>query len=332
MEMALAGVTTFADAYFFMEHSAAAALVVGLRAVIAQGILDVPAPDALVAGSWKERTEKFLAAFPRNSLVKPALFCHSPYLCSPETLRSAATRAREQNILLFTHAAETVKEVEIIKGRHGVGPVEHLADVGVLGPSFVAVHGVHLSEKEKDILAQSGTKVVHCPESNMKLASGAAPVVDLLSRGVVLGLGTDGPASNNNLDLFEEMRSASFLAKLVTGEPEALDARTTLRMATIGGARVLGLEDEIGSLAPGKCADVIVVDFNRPHLSPVYDAISHLVYAARGSDVRDVFVNGRLIVRNGQITTVDEEKIKSDASTMASNVARKLGLSQLEFL
>ncbi|MCA1961921.1 MAG: amidohydrolase [Desulfomonile sp.] len=325
IEMALNGVTTYADGYFHMEHAAAAAIEVGLRAVVAQGVLDVPTPDAPEAGSWETRVEAFLSAFPSDSLVSPALFCHSAYLCGPESLRRTQEICRKGGMLLFTHVAETAQEVQEIRARHNEGPVEHLREIGLLGRDLVAVHAVHVTREDIDVLAESGTGVIHCPESNMKLASGAAPVAQMLSLGIPVGIGTDGPASNNNLDLFEEMRSASLMAKLVTGDPEALDAATVLRMATIDGARILGMDHEIGSLEPGKLADVIVVDLKRPHLTPLYDPVSHLVYAARGSDVRHVVVNGVQIVENGRITTVDEEEAMSSVAAMAREIGETSG-------
>jgi 5-methylthioadenosine/S-adenosylhomocysteine deaminase len=326
MEMVLNGITTFADGYYFVEQAAQAAIDIGLRAVIAQGILDVPVPDAPTPGSWKARVEEFLSECPRHALVEPALFCHSPYLCGPDTLQSATEMARHRGILLFSHVSETSREADDLFNTNGRRPVEHLHDLGVLGPDFVAVHAVHLSEREKDLLLESNTKVVHCPESNMKLASGACPAWELSQRGVTLGIGTDGPASNNNLDLFEEMRSASLMAKLITGDPEALGADVVLRMATIDGARVLGMADRIGSLEPGKFADLIVIDLDRPHLTPLYAPSSHLVYVARGSDVRDVIVNGKHVVDHGKIITVDEQEIKARARILAAKIGRDVGV------
>lgn len=330
MEMALNGITTFADGYFHMEHSARATIDIGLRAVIAQGILDIPVPDAPVAGSWKERVQTFFAECPTDSLVKPALFCHSPYLCGPETLQEAAELAQLHDTVLFSHVSETTREVDEIVGLYGRRPVEHLEDLGILRERFVAVHAVHVSEAEMDMLMESGTKVVHCPESNMKLASGACKVWNLMARGIAVGIGTDGPASNNNLDLFEEMRSASLAAKLVSGDPEALDARSCLRMAFMDAARALGMEDDIGSLEPGKAADVVVMDLDRPHLTPMYDPSSHLVYVARGSDVRDVIVNGTRVVDRGRITTVDEREFRTRARSMASEIGKGVGRTDRE--
>jgi 5-methylthioadenosine/S-adenosylhomocysteine deaminase len=327
VEMALSGTTTFADGYFHMEKAAEAATDVGMRAVIAQGILDVPTPDAPEPGSWKDRVNSFLAQFPKDPLITPALFCHSPYLCGPDTFRQAHEIAGKHGLLLFSHVAETAGEIDDIKRRYAARPVEHLNRAGVLGPGFVAVHAVHLSDAEQDVLADTGTRVVHCPECNMKLASGAAPVWDLMKKGVTVALGTDGAASNNNLDLFEEMRSASLMAKLVTGDPESLHAGAALRMATTDGARALGLDDHIGTLTDGKLADLIVIDLNRPHLTPLYDPTSHLVYSARGSDVRHVFVNGRQVVQDGHMTTIDEEQLKTKVAAMAAKIGKDLGLT-----
>jgi 5-methylthioadenosine/S-adenosylhomocysteine deaminase len=327
VEMALSGITTFADGYFFMEKAAEATSVVGLRAIIAQGVLDVPVPDNQRPEAWTERVQEFFSGFPSNDLVTPALFCHSPYLCSPETLVKAKQIAEAHNCLLFSHIAETRFEVEQIRSRYNRTPLDHIHALGILDRNFVAVHCVHLSEKEMELAAESKAGVVHCPESNMKLASGACPSWDLVQRGVKMAIGTDGPASNNNLDLFEEMRSASFLSKLVTGNPEALDAASVLRMATIGGAEALGLEDRIGSLEPGKLADMIVIDLNRPHLMPMYDPVSHLVYSTKGSDVRDVLVNGKFVVRNGSIVTVDTTELYARIRDLSNKIAAVLDAS-----
>jgi len=269
--------------------------------------------------------DEFLASCPRDALITPALFCHSAYLCDPETLRRSADLAKEHGTLLFCHVSETSPEVDEVTTRYGRRPVEHLHALDILGEGFVAVHAVHLSDREKGMLVESGVGVVHCPESNMKLATGACDAWGLCRRGVTMGIGTDSPASNNNLDLLEEMRSASLMAKLVTGDPEALDARTALRMATIDGARVLGMDDRIGSLEPGKLADVIVIDLDRPHLTPMYVPESHLVYVARGSDVRDVIVNGRLVVDHGRITTVDQAEFMARARASAVEIGCGVG-------
>ena len=286
----------------------------------------LPLAIALFPALGQSRVEQFLSACPRNSLITPALFCHSAYLCGPDTFLAAQKICSEEGLLLFTHVSETEWEVDEISRKYGSRPIEHLANIGILKKGLVAVHAIHLTDNEKQLLAQSGAATVHCPEANMKLASGAARVQDLLNLGVVVGLGTDGPASNNNLDLFEEMRSASLMGKLISGNPESMSARTVVNMATIGGAKALGMEDKIGSLKPGKKADVAIVALDRPHLTPLYDPISHLVYSAKASDVRDVIVNGKIIVRQGRITTVDEAELRAQIQVMAADIAKDLSI------
>ncbi len=325
VEMALSGVTTIADAYFFMEEAAQAVIDVGLRAVIAQGVLDVPTPDAKKQGAWKERALDFLESVPSHPSITPALFCHSPYLCQPGTYSAAAEICKSHGVKLFSHVAETPTEIQLIHEKFGVTPVELLDSSGVLDSSFVAVHCVHLNDRDVEIFRDSQVKVVHCPESNMKLASGHARIQNLLDNGLTVGLGTDGAASNNNLDLFEEMRSASLLGKLVCENPEALNARETLTMATIGGARVLGLGDSTGTLSPGKQADIIVVDLSQPHLQPLYNPVSQLVYCARGSDVRDVIVAGRWVVRNRKLCSVSFDDIRKQVLELAEKIASDSG-------
>jgi 5-methylthioadenosine/S-adenosylhomocysteine deaminase len=209
--------------------------------------------------------------------------------------------------------AETQSELEEVSKKYGTTPVKHLQNLGLLSSSLIACHCVWLTEEEMDLLARFGVRVVHNPESNMKLASGVAPVPDLLARGVPVGLGTDGCASNNNLDLFQEMDFAAKLHKVHRLDPTVMPAQTVLEMATLGGARVLGMEEEIGSLEVGKKADIIILDLDRPHLQPVYNIVSHLVYSATGADVRDVIIDGKLVMENRNLLTLDEKKILDTA-------------------
>ncbi len=324
-EMALSGVTTLADAYFFMEESAHAAIDIGLRCVVAQGVLDVPAPDAKLPGSWKERALEFFESVPSHPTITPALFCHSPYLCETDTYMEASEICKSHGVKLFSHVAETSGEIQYIRERYSVTPIELLKSCGVLDDSLVAVHCVHLTDRDREILRDSQVSVVHCPESNMKLASGPARIKELLNMGLTVGLGTDGAASNNNLDLFEEMRSASLLAKLVSDDPEAVCAGEALTMATIGGAQALGLDQMIGSLSPGKQADIIVIDLSQPHLQPLYNPISQLVYCARGSDVRDVIVAGRQIVRDRKLCSSTYDDVRKQVHELAGEIASYTG-------
>jgi 5-methylthioadenosine/S-adenosylhomocysteine deaminase len=224
---------------------------------------------------------------------------------------------------LITHLSESRSEVEEVMKKYGRRPVDHLENLGVLSSPLIACHCVWLTEEEKDLLARKKVRVVHCPESNMKLASGAAPVPDLMARGVAVGLGTDGCASNNNLDLFQEMDFAAKLHKVHRLDPTAMPSQTVLEMATLGGARALGMEEEIGSLEAGKKADVIILELNRPHLQPMYNPVSHLVYSAAGADVRDVIIDGKLIMENRRLLTLNEEEILERAKEWGREISAK---------
>jgi 5-methylthioadenosine/S-adenosylhomocysteine deaminase len=214
--------------------------------------------------------------------------------------------------------------VEEVLRKYGRTPVNQMENLGLLSSSLVACHCVWLTESDMDLLTRRGVKVVHNPESNMKLASGVAPVPDLLARGVTVGLGTDGCASNNNLDMFQEMDSAAKLNKVYRQDPTVMPSNVVLEMATLGGAKVLGLEREIGSLEVGKKADVIILDLHRPHLQPIYNIVSHLVYSATGADVRDVIIDGKLVMRDRKLLTIDEETILQKAQEWKAKIAGSL--------
>ncbi len=300
------GTTTLCDGYFFEESAARAAIDSGIRAVLGQGILDFPTPDNPDPAESRRRTEDFLAAFPSGEpRVRPSLFCHAPYTCGPDTLQWVKELCRSRGILFQIHLSETASEVRDILRLHGKRPVPYLDSLGILDAMTLCAHGIWLDESEIEILAGRGAGISHNPESNMKLASGVAPVSQLLAAGVPVGLGTDGAASNNNLDLFAEMGMAARLEKVFRKDPSACPAHQALRMATLGGARTLGMEDAVGSLEAGKRADVIAVDLNQPHLTPLYNPVSHLVYAVKAGDVRHVWVNGRRVVEAGRVLTTD---------------------------
>ncbi|MFZ2089333.1 MAG: amidohydrolase, partial [Desulfobaccales bacterium] len=288
-ELIRGGVTTVADGYFYEGEVRRALSQAGLRAIAAQGLVDFPFPGVPDPKENLAYAARFLDSGPDFSpLITSAVFCHSPYTCGPATLKGAKALTRKAGVPFFIHLAETRREVEELKAKTGLGPAAYLDSLGVLDEKSVVVHGVWLKPDDLDILARRGVKVSHCPESNMKLASGVAPIPELLARGVTVGLGTDGAASNNNLDLFGEMSQAARLHKVQGGDPTVLPARQVVALATREGAKVLGLGDKVGTLSPGKQADLIVVDLNQPHLTPVYDPCSHLVYAARSADVRQV--------------------------------------------
>lgn len=310
VEMLHNGVTTLCDGYFFEEAAAQAALDAGIRGVLAQGILDFPTPDTADPQKAVERAKAFLEVFPRaEGRVRPSLFCHAPYTCSPETLQWVKALCREQGILFQMHLSETAGEVEDHTLKYGERPVFTLDRLGILDDHTLFSHGIWLDDAEVRLLADRGASISHNAESDMKLASGVAPVPKFLASGVNVGLGTDGSASNNDQDLFSEMDKVAKLHKVFAHDPVICNASEVLRMATFSGAKALGWSDEIGSLREGKKADLIAIDLNQPHLTPLYDPVSHLVYAVKGSDVRHVWVNGSLVVADGRVYSVDETKV-----------------------
>lgn len=320
-EMLLGGVTTFCDGYFHEEEAARAAVESGARAILGQGVLDFPAPDNPDPARARERVETFLAAFPTGcDRVRPSLFCHAPYTCGPQTLEWVKALCRERGMLFQIHLSETAREVEDLTACYGLRPAFHLDRLGLLDDLTLCAHGIWLDQAEITLLAERGAGIAHCPESNMKLASGVAPIPELILAGVRVGLGTDGPASNNDLDLFSEMGRAARLEKVMKLDPTAAPAAGTLHMATAGGATVLGWGDEIGSLEAGKRADIVAIDLARPHLVPLYDPVSHLVHAAGPGDVKHVWVNGEQVVRDGRLTTMDVRETMEAVRRLARKI------------
>jgi 5-methylthioadenosine/S-adenosylhomocysteine deaminase len=319
-EMILAGTTTVADGYFLEDRVAQAFADCGLRAVAAQGVIDFPAPGVLDPTQNIAAAAQFIDDWQdRNDLITPAVFCHSPYTCSADTLKRAKDIARQKNVKLFVHVAETKAEVEQLQEQHGTTPVRYLDSLGILDRDTLCVHCVWLDEEEIAILAQRGTGVSTCPQSNMKLGSGIAPLKELLKRNIPVGLGTDGCASNNTLDLFREMDLCAKLHKVKEFDPTALPAGQILQMATWRGAEVLGLQEKIGSLAPGKTADLVLLDLQQPHLQPFYSQ-DLLVYAADGEDVSTVIINGRLVLENRRILSFDVQEVMERVRELANNL------------
>jgi 5-methylthioadenosine/S-adenosylhomocysteine deaminase len=289
-------------------------------------VIEVPggAPDAKTVPDALANAERFLKRWAGDPLVVPAVAPHSAYLCSPETLKSVKALADRYQAPILIHLSEVGDEVKTIKERYGKTTAEHLRDLGFLRKGVLGAHGVWLSESDRAILKAADVGIAHCPQSNMKLSSGAAPVKAMLAEGMRLGLGTDGAASNNDLDMFEEMDSAAMLAKHASGDPTAAPAPAVLEMATLGGARALGLEDRLGSLEVGKRADVVVVSLAAPRLHPLYDPVSHLVYVAKGADVRDVVIEGRVVMRDRKVLTMDEAAVIRDAEAMRARVVESV--------
>ncbi len=325
-EMIRGGITTVADGYFYEDHVRRALDRAGLRAVAAQGLVDFPFPGVPDPQDNLKAAARFLDTGGEFSdLITSALFCHSPYTCGPDTLKGAKALTRKAGVPFFIHLAETRREVDDLKAQTGLSPAAYLDSLGILDERTIVVHAVWLNTDDLDLLARRGVRVSHCPESNLKLAAGVAPIPELLDRGVAVGLGTDGAASNNNLDLFGEMSLAARLHKVWQGDPTVLPAHEVVALATRQGARVLGLEDRVGSLTPGKQADLIVLDLDRAHLTPLYDPYSHLVYAARSADVRHVMVAGRWLMKDRRLLTLDWPHLAARARSYALDLAAFAG-------
>ena len=323
-EMIMSGTTCFCDMYLFEDHVAQAAKEAGVRAVVGEVLFDFPSPNYGSLENGFAYTEMLIEKYRNDKLINIAVEPHSPYLCAPGLLEKAYLLAQKNDLLLVIHVSETKSEVSQIKERYGLTPVGFLASLGVLSSNLLACHCVHLTEEDIALLKKHDVKVAHNPESNMKLASGIAPVPELLKKGVCVGIGTDGCASNNNLDIFHEMSMAAKLGKVHTLDPAAMNAKSVLRMATIDGARALGLSGITGSLEPGKKADIIILDTRKPHLTPMYNPVSLLVYASRGSDVLTSVINGRLIMEDRKILSFDTAK----ASERVRKIAEyNIGLS-----
>jgi 5-methylthioadenosine/S-adenosylhomocysteine deaminase len=325
LEMLRSGTTTFVDMYYFEDQIAEVSKAAGIRGVLGSTLIEFPAPDNKTMPDALAYAERFLKRWQGDPIVHAAVAPHSTYLASPDTLKAARALADKYQAPILLHLSESPDEQKQIREKYGKTSTEHLRDLGVLRKGVLGAHGVWLSASDRAILAAAGAGVAHCPQSNMKLSSGAAPVTEMLREKLRLGLGTDGAASNNDLDMFEEMLTAALLAKHTSGDPTAAPAAAVLEMATLGGARALGMEDQLGSLEVGKRADVVVVDLGAARLHPIYDPVSHLVYAAKGADVRHVAVEGKLVVRDRRVLTLDEAAVLAEATRLRAVVSRSLG-------
>jgi len=325
-EMILSGTTTFADMYYFEADIGREAKAAGLRCVVGETMLDFPAPDNKTWEDAETYVRAFVKEFEGDPLVTAAVAPHAPYTVSEAHLRAARALATELGAPILIHVAESPDEMKQVAAQHkGMTSLTYLDSIGFMAGDVVMAHGIYLTDKEMDRAAQLGASVVHCPESNMMLASGVARVPDLIARGVALGLGTDGPAgSNNNLDMIEEMASAARLQKITRKDPKALSARQALELATIGGARALDLDDRIGTLEVGKRADVIVINLDTPSIVPVYSVESAIVYAASGDDVVATVVDGKVLMTDRKLRTLDLPTILSEAKRMKDKVVASL--------
>ncbi len=321
LEMLKAGITTYNDMYFFGDSTARATKAMGMRASLGAGIIDFPTVAASTLDEYLGNAERFIANWKGDDLIYPCLAPHGAHTCGPETLRRSKELADRLDVQLHMHLSETQWEVSEMVSRYGKRPVEHLESIGFLSANVVAAHCVWLSDHEIELLAERKVGVSHCIESNLKLASGIAPVPRMLESGIKVTLGTDGAASNNDLNILSEMSTAAKLHKAISNDPTMLDSKTALLMATRWGAEALKLGDKIGSIEKGKEADIISINLRKPHLSPIYDIYSHIAYSAMASDVETVMVRGRILIRNGSHVNGVEDSIMQKASKWQSRIA-----------
>lgn len=325
LEMLRGGITTYADMYYFEDHVAQVTKAAGMRGVLGETFIDFPAPDNKSVPQMITYTEKYIQHWQGDPLITPAVAPHSIYTCSAKTLEAAATLARKYHVPILIHLSEAPFEGDQSRAKYGLSPTAYLESIGFLGPDVTAAHCVWVNAGDMELLASHDVGCVHNPSSNMKLASGASPVVSLIAANVRVGLGTDGAASNNDLDMFEEMDLAAKLQKLVRMDPRALPAEQVVAMATINGARALHMEKEIGSLEAGKKADVILIRTDAPHATPMYNVYSQLVYALKASDVDSVMIGGRVVMEHRRMLTLDPAAILAHARAYAKQVSASLG-------
>ena len=321
VEMIRGGITTYADMYYFEDAVARVTKEAGMRGILGETIVDFPAPDHRTPAEAFEYTQRFIDKWKNDPLITPAVAPHSIYTLSEGNLQAACALARRNGVPILIHIAEAPFETAHSRSRHGLSPVAYLARIGLLGPDVVGAHCIWVDSADIAALGHFDVGSVHSPSSNMKLAAGVMPVVDMLAAGNRLGLATDGAASNNSQDLFDEMDLAAKLQKVTRMDPRALPAKQVLEMATIRGAQALHLEKQIGSLEDGKRADLIIVDTTGPHATPMYNVYSQLVYALKGSDVKTVVIDGTLVMEDRRLLTLNEKEIVEKAHQYQKKVA-----------
>ncbi len=329
-EMIKSGTTTFCDMYIFEDETARAAKEAGMRCLVGEVLFDFPSPNFKTTAEGIAYTKMLIEKWKDDPLVNIIIEPHSLYTCSKplltevKELAEAKRLAEDYHLPMGLHLLENAAEKKQLEEKFGKGAVPFLKDIGYLDENLIAFHGVYLSEEDMKLFADHGCKVVHNPASNMKLASGVAPVPEMLKAGITVGLGTDGCASNNNLDMIKEMSTAAKLHKVARLDPTVMDAQTVVRMATIEGAKALGMERTTGSLEIGKKADIIIIGLSKPHLTPLYSEYSHLVYAASGADVDTVIINGKVVMENRRLLTINEEEVMHKVREIAVKVKQSL--------
>lgn len=323
-EMIRGGTTTYCDMYYFEDAIADESKKAGVRGVLGETIIDFPVADNKTNAEAMAYTERFIKKWQNDPLIVPAAAPHAPYTVSTEHLKAIKEQSDRLGSPIVTHVAETKKERDDIRDQKGMTPVTYLDSIGFLSDRVIAAHSVWLTPEEIIIYKNRGVGSAHCPQSNMKLASGVAPIPAMLQADIAVGLGTDGAASNNDLDMWEEMDTAAKLHKLMSGDPKTLPAEQAFEMATIRGARALHLENLIGSIEAGKRADIAIVDFDNLNQTPYYNIYSHLVYATKAADVRTVIINGRVVMRDRRLLTLNESVIKKDANAYRDKIIKSL--------
>lgn len=320
LEMIKSGITVFNDMYFYGDRIAAAAKKFGMRAVVGAGILDFPTRTAQTPAEYLEKAESFIRDWKGDEYITPCVAPHSAYACSPDTLRNAKELSAAHGVPLHIHISETEWEVGQLMALHRTRPVTFLDSLGFLDKTVTAAHCIWVEDEEIEILAKRGVTVSHCMESNLKLASGFAPVVSMLAEGIRVTFGTDGAASNNDLSILSEMSTTAKVHKALAKDPTVLDARQITLMATLWGAEALGLVDKTGSIETGKAADIVLADIRKPHLTPMYDLYSHLVYSMSAADIDTVIINGKIILRDRSLVTGDEDEIMRKAVSWGKKI------------
>ncbi len=326
-EMIRGGTTTYCDMYYFEDAIAEETSRAGVRGILGETIIDFPVADNKTNSEAMAYVEKFVQKWKSNELIVPAIAPHAPYTVSEDHLKAARAFSDRTGAPIVTHISETKREVEDSLKAKGASPVDYLERIGFLNDHVIAAHMVWPTEAEIEILRRRGVGVVHNPQSNMKLASGVAPLPKMLDRGVFLGLGTDGAASNNDLNMWEEMDTAAKLHKVFSGDPKVISAQQAFELGTIDGARALHLEKEIGSIEKGKRADLVIVAREDLNQIPLYNIYSDLVYATKAADVQSVIINGRIVMRDRQLLTLDETAIKQSARIFREQIVKSLGKS-----
>ncbi len=324
-EMIKSGTTAFCDMYIFEDEAAKAAKDAGMRCLLGEVLFDFPSPNFKTPDEGLAYTEMLLKKWADDPLVRIIVEPHALYTCSSDLLKKSKTLADRYGAPIGTHFLENRAEVAQLQDKIGKKATAFLKELGLLDERFIAFHAVCMDEEDMKIFADCGCKVVHNPESNMKLASGIAPVQDMMNRGIAVGLGTDGCASNNNLDMFQEMDTAAKLGKVANLDPTAMPAREVVRMATIGSAKALGIDHITGSLEAGKSADIVMIDLNKPHLTPLYHPYSHVVYTVGGADVDTVMINGKIVMAGRKLTTINEQDAINAVNAIAETIKQSLG-------